>query len=494
MHYSVLARKWRPRSLQEMVGQENIVTILTNALQQQRLHHAYLFCGTRGVGKTTLARILTKCLSCTTGPTATPCNQCIPCQQIDQGSYPDFIEIDAASRTKVEDTRELLDNVLYAPVCGKYKIYLIDEVHMLSGHSFNALLKTLEEPPAHVKFLLATTDPHKLPLTVLSRCLKLSLRYLSVAQISHHLAQVLTQENIAFEAAALTAIARAAQGSMRDALSLLDPALVFCKDRVTLDKVSQLLGTENATVLFDILEALIDKNSAKIFTLVQTIAEHNGDFLRAADDLLHLLYLLALYQKDPSLLTAEMLDSPQLLEMLPALSQKISTNDVQLLYQIGLCAKKDLPWAPTLRIGFEMLLLRALDFYPLEIAETTETPPVPPEQTIVLDAAAWQEIIPKLNLSGMTRTLAQQATIGKIEQNRLELILAERHRSLCQVQQRQRLESAIGHYVGYSVSIDFCFIESAVDKAIEQPKKAEMQPQGNLQRLLNMFDATIERG
>ena len=268
MHYSVLARKWRPKSLQEMVGQENIVTLLTHALQQQRLHHAYLFCGTRGVGKTTLARILTKCLSCATGPTATPCNQCLPCQQIDQGSYPDFIEIDAASRTKVEDTRELLDNVLYAPVCGKYKIYLIDEVHMLSGHSFNALLKTLEEPPAHVKFLLATTDPHKLPLTVLSRCLKLSLRYLSVAQISHHLAQVLIQENIAFETAALTAIARAAQGSMRDALSLLDPALVFCEESVTLDKVSQLLGTENATVLLDMLEALIDKNSPKIFTLV----------------------------------------------------------------------------------------------------------------------------------------------------------------------------------------------------------------------------------
>jgi len=213
VNYSVLARKWRPKSFQEMVGQEHILTIIANSIQQNRLHHAYLFCGTRGVGKTTLARIFTKCLNCETGPTATPCNQCNACQQIDKGIYPDLIEIDAASRTKVEDTRELLDNVQYAPTMGKYKVYLIDEVHMLSGHSFNALLKTLEEPPEHVKFLLATTDPQKLPITVLSRCLKLSLKMLSVSQISAHLATVLTAENIAFEPTALLEIAQAAQAN-----------------------------------------------------------------------------------------------------------------------------------------------------------------------------------------------------------------------------------------------------------------------------------------
>lgn len=368
LNYSVLARKWRPKSLQEMVGQEHILSIIANSIQQNRLHHAYLFCGTRGVGKTTLARIFTKCLNCETGPTATPCNQCNTCLQIDKGNYPDLIEIDAASRTKVEDTRELLDNVQYAPTSGKYKVYLIDEVHMLSGHSFNALLKTLEEPPEHVKFLLATTDPQKLPITVLSRCLKLSLKMLTVSQISTHLAHVLTQENITFEPAALLEIAQAAQGSMRDGLSLLDQAIAFCDDAVTLEKVSSLLGTETKYLNISLLECVIDKEYNQAFALIQTMEEKGCDFFRATDDLLNLLHHIALYQKNSKLISA---DDPRLFEAIPKLSKKLTPEDVQLLYQIGLSSKRDLSFAPTLKVGFEMLILRAMDFYPLQIAGKT---------------------------------------------------------------------------------------------------------------------------
>lgn len=372
MSYSVLARKWRPKSLQEMVGQEHILAIIANSIEQNRLHHAYLFCGTRGVGKTTLARIFTKCLNCETGPTATPCNQCNTCLQIDKGNYPDLIEIDAASRTKVEDTRELLDNVQYAPTSGKYKVYLIDEVHMLSGHSFNALLKTLEEPPEHVKFLLATTDPQKLPVTVLSRCLKLSLKMLTVSQITSHLETVLQQENVAFESMALLEIAHAAQGSMRDALSLLDQAIVFCDNKITLEKVSSLLGTETKHLNIALLEALIDKEDERVFSLIKTMEEKGADFLRACDDLLDLLHHIALYQKNPKLLSE---DDPRLAEKIPLLSKKLTSEDTQLLYQIGLTGKRDIPFAPTLKIGFEILLLRAMDFYPLENSTTLPRPP-----------------------------------------------------------------------------------------------------------------------
>lgn len=517
MQYAVLARKWRPKSLQEMVGQEHILTIIANSLQQQRLHHAYLFCGTRGVGKTTLARIFTKCLNCETGPTATPCNQCKTCQQIDQGIYPDLIEIDAASRTKVEDTRDLLDNVQYAPTSGKYKVYLIDEVHMLSGHSFNALLKTLEEPPEHVKFLLATTDPQKLPITVLSRCLKLSLRFLTVAQISAHLAHVLTQENVMFETTALTEIARAAQGSMRDALSLLDQAIVFCGDTITLEKVSHLLGIETRYLLFDLLEALIHKDDAKIFALIQTMEEKNGDFMRASDDFLHLLFHIALYQKNSQLISQ---DDPRLLDILPKLSEKISSNDIQLLYQIVLSAKKDLPFAPTLRMGFEMMMLRAMDFYPLALPAHTSSLAtafsrdvrtmdgngaqaqdvrsremrLSTNQNAILSPESWPTILPQLNLKGITLTIANQSTIGKMHNNRLELTLSERHRSLCNEKQQQLLEAAIAQYVGHSVNVDFRFIEQQQEKAVPQQKTVEVSTDANLQQLLNMFDADIHRG
>lgn len=506
MNYSVLARKWRPKSLQEMVGQEHILTIIANSIQQNRLHHAYLFCGTRGVGKTTLARIFTKCLNCEAGPTATPCNQCTTCLQIDKGIYPDLIEIDAASRTKVEDTRELLDNLQYAPTSGKYKVYLIDEVHMLSGHSFNALLKTLEEPPEHVKFLLATTDPHKLPVTVLSRCLKLSLKMLTISQISTHLATVLNAEHISFEPAALLEIAQAAQGSMRDGLSLLDQAIAFCDNNITLENVSALLGTETKYLNLLLLELLIDKDNEKIFPLIQSMEEKDCDFIRATDDLLDLLHHIALYQKNPRLLSK---DDPRLLEAIPRLSKKLSAEDVQLLYQIGLSGKRDLPYAPTLRVGFEMLILRALDFYPLNFStETVRT--IKPAASRSLDPTiqksispeSWPTIISQLNLKGITLTLANQASIGKMLNHRLELSLSERHRSLCNEKQQQLLAEAITEYVGHPVLLSFSFIsqdtpvetqELKKDTTIKKEVTADISKDSNLQQLLEMFDADIHK-
>jgi len=544
VNYSVLARKWRPKSFQEMVGQEHILTIIANSIQQNRLHHAYLFCGTRGVGKTTLARIFTKCLNCETGPTATPCNQCNACQQIDKGIYPDLIEIDAASRTKVEDTRELLDNVQYAPTMGKYKVYLIDEVHMLSGHSFNALLKTLEEPPEHVKFLLATTDPQKLPITVLSRCLKLSLKMLSVSQISAHLATVLTAENIAFEPTALLEIAQAAQGSMRDGLSLLDQAIAFCDDNITLDKVSHLLGTETKHLNIALLEALIDKNDVNVFSLIKAMEEKGCDFLRATDDLLNLLHHIALYQKNPRLISK---DDPRLVEAIPTLSKKLSAEDVQLLYQIGLSGKRDLPFAPTLKTGFEMLILRAMDFYPLNFVEGAAlTRPHPPASTLSqrekgsvanalatqntrtqihninndrhpensegslitkkeISPEAWPTIVSQLNVKGITLTLANQSSIGKMINNSLELTLSERHRSLCNEKQQQLLSDAIMQYVGDSITVSFNFdnrdtlattpppqIQRQEEDAVEK-EVAAVGDDANLQQLLKMFDADIHQ-
>lgn len=529
VNYSVLARKWRPKSLQEMVGQEHILTIIANSIQQNRLHHAYLFCGTRGVGKTTLARIFTKCLNCETGPTATPCNQCNTCLHIDKGIYPDLIEIDAASRTKVEDTRELLDNVQYAPTSGKYKVYLIDEVHMLSGHSFNALLKTLEEPPEHVKFLLATTDPQKLPITVLSRCLKLSLKMLTIAQIKAHLAYVLTQENIAFEPAALLEIAQAAQGSMRDGLSLLDQAIVFCDDQITLEKVSGLLGTETKHLNITLLELLIDKKSDDVFPLIQTMEEKGCDFLRTTDDLLDVLHHIALYQKNPRLIST---DDPRLFEAIPILSKKLTPEDVQLLYQIALSGKRDLPYAPTLKVGFEMLILRAMDFYPLGMAEpkknTAGGSPIainkealstnieqakpistpPPRQNHLpknISSETWPDIIPQLNLKGITLTLANQSSIGKMANNRLDLYLSERHRSLCSEKQQQILSEAITQYLDAPVLIDFNFgnqetVVSTLPMMKPQPETEKehvtldaVRQDPNLTQLLEMFDADIHK-
>ena len=360
MSYQVLARKWRPRSFQELVGQSHVLQALVNALDQDRLHHAYLFTGTRGVGKTTIARIFAKCLNCEQGVSSTPCGQCPACKEIDEGRFVDLIEVDAASRTRVEDTRELLDNVQYAPTRGRYKVYLIDEVHMLSSHSFNALLKTLEEPPPHVKFLLATTDPQKLPVTILSRCLQFSLKNMTPERIVGHLEHILKQEQIPCEPPALWQLARSADGSMRDALSLTDQAIAFGNGRIREVEVGAMLGTIDQGQVLKMVTALASGNAAHILRTVSALAEYSPDYLAVLDDMLCLLHRVAIAQAVPDAVDNSQGDREQVV----ALAGAMTAEDVQLYYQIGLVGKKDLPLAPDPRGGFEMALLRMLAFRP----------------------------------------------------------------------------------------------------------------------------------
>ncbi len=369
MSYQVLARKWRPRSFKELVGQTHVLQALVNALDQDRLHHAYLFTGTRGVGKTTIARIFAKCLNCEQGVSSTPCGQCTTCKEVDEGRFVDLLEVDAASRTKVEDTRELLDNVQYAPTRGRYKVYLIDEVHMLSAHSFNALLKTLEEPPPHIKFLLATTDPQKLPVTVLSRCLQFSLKNMTPQRIVGHLENILQQEQVFAESAALWQLARAADGSMRDALSLTDQAIAFGNGRVSEAEVGAMLGTIDQGQVMKMVLALSSANAAHILRCVAALAEHSPDYLAVLDDMLALLHRIAIAQAVPEAVDNSQGDREQVLELAGAMT----AEDVQLYYQIGLVGKKDLPLAPDPRSGFEMALLRMLAFRP-DAAPVASTP------------------------------------------------------------------------------------------------------------------------
>ncbi|WP_026375189.1 DNA polymerase III subunit gamma/tau [Aestuariibacter salexigens] len=360
MSYQVLARKWRPNTFAELVGQEHVVAAISNALDNNRLHHAYLFTGTRGVGKTTIARIFAKSLNCETGMSATPCGQCGTCQEIEQGNYVDLLEIDAASRTKVEDTRELLDNVQYKPTRGQYKVYLIDEVHMLSKHSFNALLKTLEEPPPHVKFLLATTDPQKLPITILSRCLQFNLKALSREQISSQLEHVLGHENIVFEQNALAQLARAAQGSMRDALSLTDQAIAQGNNVVSLQVVTDMLGLMDKGQVIKLLHAVVSGEQTKVFEIVEQLAALAPDFQHVLAEMQSLLHQIALTQFVPDACKLETIHA----KAIYTLSKSVAPELVQLLYQIALQGRKDLPHAADPRSGFDMTLLRMLAFKP----------------------------------------------------------------------------------------------------------------------------------
>lgn len=376
MSYQVLARKWRPRTFHELVGQEHVQRALVNALDQGRLHHAYLFTGTRGVGKTTLARILAKCLNCTEkgegdeGITSTPCGTCDACQSIDQGRFVDLIEVDAASRTKVEDTRELLDNVQYAPTQGRYKVYLIDEVHMLSTSSFNALLKTLEEPPPHVKFLLATTDPQKLPATVLSRCLQFTLKHMPPERVVGHLSRVLEAEQVPFEESALWLLGKAAAGSMRDAMSLTDQAIAFGQGEVRHADVAAMLGTLDHRHVLELLEALAEVDAQRLLQAVASLAEQGPDFAAVLDDLSAVLHRLAIGQMVPQSLDNAHGDR----ETLMGLAARFTAEDVQLYYQIGIQGRADMAHAPDLRSALEMTLLRMLAFRPHGVPKPARTP------------------------------------------------------------------------------------------------------------------------
>ncbi|HMW71543.1 MAG TPA: DNA polymerase III subunit gamma/tau, partial [Cellvibrionaceae bacterium] len=370
MSYQVLARKWRPKIFREMVGQEHVLRALINALDHNRLHHAYLFTGTRGVGKTSIARILAKCLNCERGVTSEPCGVCSACKEIAEGRFVDLIEVDAASRTKVEDTRELLDNVQYLPSRGRYKVYLIDEVHMLSSSSFNALLKTLEEPPEHVKFLLATTDPQKLPVTVLSRCLQFNLKNMSPERIVGHLGFVLGEEQIPFEEAALWQLARAADGSMRDSLSLTDQAIAFGCGKVASSDVAAMLGTIDYQLIAQVMQGLIDGDGRALLQAVAAFAEHAPDYFGALGDLVTLLHRVAIAQALPEAVDNSFGDRQQILHF----SRALTPEDVQLFYQTALIGRRDLHLSPDPRAGFEMTLLRMLAFKPQGLLDLPQAP------------------------------------------------------------------------------------------------------------------------
>ena len=387
MSYQVLARKWRPKNFSEVVGQSHVLTALENGLKENRLHHAYLFSGTRGVGKTSIARLFAKGLNCVNGITADPCGECENCKAIEAGNFIDLIEIDAASRTKVEDTRELLDNVQYKPVVGRYKVYLIDEVHMLSRHSFNALLKTLEEPPEYVKFLLATTDPQKLPITILSRCMQFHLKALDEPQISAHLNRVLTAENIPFDALALDKLAKAAQGSIRDSLSLTDQAIAMGNGKVSTDVVNTMLGLLDEDQPIEIIYALHQGNGERLMKTIQTVAEKAGDWDELLAETAEKLHQIALMQ----LLAKNATDEN---DHLGFLAKHISPEDVQFFYQVIVSGRKELVSAPNRRIGAEMTLLRALAFHPkfLTAAQTPKQVGLSPEQNTQKSAVENQPV------------------------------------------------------------------------------------------------------
>jgi len=482
MSYTVLARKWRPRSFRELVGQEHVVRALSNALSQQRLHHAYLFTGTRGVGKTTLARILAKCLNCEQGVTAEPCGRCGACQEIDQGRFMDLIEVDAASRTKVDDTRALLDNAQYAPGKGRFKIYLIDEVHMLSTHSFNALLKTLEEPPEHVKFLLATTDPQKLPVTVLSRCLQFNLHRLGADRIAAHLATILAAEQVAFEPPALRALARAADGSVRDALSLLDQAIAYAGGTLTVAEVDAMLGTVDRLQVDGLLGVLAAGDAGAIWQVLVDWRQRSPDYSGLLDALALRLQAIAFAQTFGRLTEDEEAVSPDLLAA-------ISPTTVQVYYQICLLGKRDLALAPDPASGFEMVVLRLHAFRPpsseagaapasaapaqpaappgpsaAPLLQTGPTPraaaleaptgrdppsareaagPAPASPPADAAAAEWPELVARLGLRGGPLELARHCALKSRADGRIVLELARAQHAVRRPSAEQSLRDAL---------------------------------------------------
>ncbi|WP_342146902.1 DNA polymerase III subunit gamma/tau [Rickettsiella endosymbiont of Aleochara curtula] len=515
MSYQVLARKYRPQSFDQLIGQESTCRILKNALNTQRIHHAYLFTGTRGVGKTTLARLLAKCLNCQTKITPEPCNRCAPCLAINTNRFTDLIEVDAASRTKVEDTRDLLADVHYAPSQGRYKIYLIDEVHMLSSHSFNALLKTLEEPPPHVIFLLATTDPQRLPATILSRCLQFHLKIISATQISDHLANVLKNENIPYESAALSPLAQAARGSLRDALSLLDQAIAYTNQNLTKQDINTLLGHVANTEVSSLLEALILEDTTQLWSLVEKLNALAVDFSWVIDELLTFLHDMALSQRFKT--------ETKYAQAVTDLAQKFSPEDIQLYYQIALLSRRDLALAPTPRLGFEMLLLRLLAFKPAmeetdphHVAKKTAPPPKltakkqtathPIDHKVITPATHkdlhWPTLIKQLNLTGLTYALAQQCALQSYQDSHIALCLDPRQAALRSVKQEAKLAQALSGYFEKPTTLAI----SLGDTDLSTPARLQQQHQSQrlehttkalqndpaIQAIMQTFDAKLQ--
>lgn len=540
MSYQVLARKWRPRGFAEMVGQEHVLRALSNALDSGRLHHAFLFTGTRGVGKTTIARILAKSLNCEQGVSASPCGECSTCKEIDEGRFVDLIEVDAASRTKVEDTRELLDNVQYAPTRGRYKVYLIDEVHMLSGHSFNALLKTLEEPPPHVKFLLATTDPQKLPVTILSRCLQFNLRRLSIERIQAHLQLILEKESLTFESAALLQLARAADGSMRDALSLLDQAIAFGNNAVSDADVRLMLGTIEQYHVYDLLDALASADGSVLIRRVQELAQQAPDFSAVLAEIITCLHYLALLKQVPDAYDYNMGDKERYFKLL----ESLSAEDIQLYYQIALHGRRDLPLAPDQRNGLEMVLLRMLAFRPDD--ERTKASPKPvtnnsvekkqsvnvtetkPGDNINIDAAKsivassntaapknlstlglpelseknWHEVVAGLATVGILNQLVEHSAFIRVEGSQLYLAVAPSHSAMVTPERQLQLQDKLSAYFSETLklNIEETKIETETPAARNGRQQQERQTAAensivnddNVKNIMDAFNAHVD--
>jgi len=469
MSYIALARKWRPKKFSELVGQEHVRRALVNSLTSGRVHHAFLFTGTRGVGKTTIARILAKCLNCEKGVTAEPCGECAACREIDAGRFVDLLEVDAASRTKIDDTRELLDNVQYAPTRGRYKVYLIDEVHMLSTHSFNALLKTLEEPPPHVKFLLATTDPQKLPVTVLSRCLQFNLKRLPVALLAERMRQILEAEAIAFDAPAVRLIAQAADGSVRDALSLLDQLIAFGGGSAHEAEARAMLGTIARDHVVRLAEHLAAFDAGALMSAASALEEFAPDYAQVLDELAALFARIALKQSIADFAGDELYE----LEILARLAERMSREDVQLFYQTAILGRRDLALAPDPRTGFEMTLLRMLAFRPGDAAETRATAAVaapqpvseprtpasghaaqgaaPPEDGV----SSWSTIFNQLDLSGAARQLASHCVLLGRAGGVVRLALDPARPFVSTPALEEKLAQALARYFGEPVRLEF---------------------------------------
>lgn len=483
----VLARKWRPKDFSGLTGQDHVVRALINALEKKRLHHAYLFTGTRGVGKTTIARILAKALNCESGITAKPCGKCSACIEIDSGHFVDLVELDAASNTQVDNMRELLENALYAPTCARYKIYIIDEVHMLSKSAFNAMLKTLEEPPDHVKFVLATTDPQKIPITVLSRCLQFNLKQIPPTLIAAHLEYVLKQEKISYDEASLQLIAHAAQGSMRDALSMLDQAIIFGGGKVEKTEIHAMLGTIDQSYLYDLLEALIQKNGTQMLAVADSIEMRSLSFDTALQQLAGLFHSLALAQIVPQTNSNNIPEH----EKIYSLAKKFMPEDLQLFYQITLHGRADLGLAPDEYSGFTMTLMRMLAFTPECLIETATVSHIPasiipkeklplsdkeprkpdinaahtspPVLNVVTELSPdsrtnqlngdWAVLVNQLKLNGMAKMLAQNCEMKNSSTDNIVLCLQAEHKHLLEKTYQDKIKNALCEHFGTPVRL-----------------------------------------
>ena len=534
MSYLVLARKWRPKIFSETAGQDHVLQALMNALDSGRLHHAYLFTGTRGVGKTTIARILSKALNCENGVSAEPCGKCSSCYEIDEGRFVDLIEVDAASKTKVDDTRELLDNVQYAATRGRYKVYLIDEVHMLSKSSFNALLKTLEEPPEHVKFLLATTDPQKLPATVLSRCLQFNLKRMTPKLISDRLEFICNAEEVTFEPAALSMLARAADGSMRDALSLLDQAIAFCNGNIEEALTSNMLGTINRNHVIRLIYLLASNNAKDLLDAIKEIDEQFPDYFRLLDDLARDLQRIAIFQ---AVGTCDSDDGFAEKEI-SKLAKMISISDVQLFYQISIIGRRDLSLAPDPRSGFEMTFLRMLAFRPAEAIskilsenhnevgstqdlqnsktfsnnlkkkekvekseKSGDAEKIENEDNAWLDPN-WSKLVPDLKLSGASLLLASNCAYKRREGDKIFLILDSRSESMLTSKRKDLISASLSQHFDESLTLDIKIGITEEETPIQQESREldkqlenarhELDKDENIQSIKSMFGADLQ--